>query len=78
MAEKQDFSCHATQTGCARQAGANDSILYHPMIFHKFTQIAAVLLGLAIPFTGMAQEKVAPTKPETTKMKDIRIVMKRL
>ena len=46
------------------------------MIFHKFTQIAAVLLGLAIPFTGMAQEKVAPTKPETTKMKDIRIVMK--
>jgi len=52
------------------------SILHLPMILRKLTQIAAVLLGLAIPLAGMAQEKAASTKPDTSKMKDIRIVMK--
>jgi len=47
-----------------------------PMILHKLTHLAAVLLGLAIPLTGMAQEKAASNKPDITKMKDIRIVMK--
>ena len=46
------------------------------MIFTKLTSIVAVLLGLAIPLSGMAQENAASTKPETKKMKDIRIVMK--
>ncbi len=36
--------------------------------------ITAALLGLAIPLTGMAQ--AATKTPDTTKMKDIRIVMK--
>lgn len=46
------------------------------MIFSKLAPIVAMLLGLAIPVAGMAQEKAAPTKPDTSKMKDIRIVMK--
>ena len=46
------------------------------MFFPKFVPIVAALLGLAIPLTGMAEEKAAPTKPDTSKMKDIRIVMK--
>ena len=46
------------------------------MIFSKLAPIVAMLLGLAIPVAGLAQEKAAPTKPDTSKMKDIRIVMK--
>jgi peptidyl-prolyl cis-trans isomerase B (cyclophilin B) len=41
-----------------------------------FVKIAAVLLGLAIPLVGVAQEKAASTQPDISKMKDIRIVMK--
>jgi len=46
------------------------------MRLQKFIRIAGMLLGLALPLAGMAQENAAPTKPDTTKMKDIRIVMK--
>ena len=46
------------------------------MRLQKFIRIAGMLLGLALPHAGMAQENAAPTKPDTTKMKDIRIVMK--
>jgi len=53
-----------------------DTILRALMFFPKFASIVAALLGLAIPLTGMAEEKAAPTKPDTSKMKDIRIVMK--
>jgi len=44
----------------------------------NFTRLTAVLLGLAIPLAGVAKEKAAYTqlKYDTTKMKDIRIVMK--
>jgi len=35
-----------------------------------------MLLGLALPLAGMAQDNAAPTPKKTTQMKDIRIVMK--
>ena len=46
------------------------------MIFRNFVHIAAMLLGLAIPLVGMAKENAASTPTDTSKMKDIRIVMK--
>ncbi|MDD5350383.1 MAG: peptidylprolyl isomerase [Chthoniobacteraceae bacterium] len=44
------------------------------MHLSKLIQIAGLLLGLALPLAGVAQENAATSK--TTQMKDIRIVMK--
>ena len=46
------------------------------MILRKFAKITAALLGLALPLMGAAQLNAASTQSDTSKMKDIRIVMK--
>ena len=44
------------------------------MTFRKLARIAAILLGLGLPFTGNAQERAV--QPKSNTMKDIRIVIK--
>jgi len=46
------------------------------MMFRKLLRIAAITLGFALPLAGIAGEKAASSKPEPSKMKDIRIVLK--
>ena len=46
------------------------------MKFRHLAQIAVTLLGLALPFTGNAQESATQSKPAPSSMKDIRIVIK--
>jgi len=46
------------------------------MRLSKLFRIAGMLLGLALPLAGLAQENAAPTPKKTTQMNDIRIVLK--
>ncbi len=46
------------------------------MMFRNLLKIAALAVGLAMPFMATAGEKAASSKIDTSKMKDIRIVLK--